>query len=118
MQKSYDSITEQVNKLRAQVTGLKAKLDEARSRQSVLIARSKMAEATQGVTTAISATSTDSAFAKLDALERRITEQEAVAEAYVDMNSEEVSVEREFEVMAHNAAVDSELARLKAELGI
>lgn len=118
LQASYDNITDQVNKLRDQVQTLRMKLDEARARQNVLIARSKMAQASQGVTTAISSTATDSAFAKLDALERKITEQESVAEAYVDINAAEASVEKDFETMAHEAAVDTELARLKAELGL
>lgn len=118
LQSSYDDITAQVNKLRDQVQTLRMKLDEARARQNVLIARAKMAEASQGVSSAISSTATDSAFAKLDAMERKITEQEAIAEAYVDISGTEVDVERQFEAMQHNAAVDSELARLKAELGL
>ena len=118
LQDSYDNITAQVNKLKDQVQTLRMKLDEARARQNVLIARSRMAEASQGVTTAISSTATDSAFAKLDALERKITQQEATAEAYVDLGGTSADVEQQFEDLAHTAAVDSELARLKAELGM
>ena len=40
---SYDEITAQVDKLKNQVQTLRMKLDEARARQNVLIARSKMA---------------------------------------------------------------------------
>ena len=118
LQASYDDITAQVEKLRDQVQTLRMKLDEARARQNVLIARARMAEASQGVTTAISSSATDSAFAKLDALERKITEQEAVSEAYADLSGADVDVEKQFEDMAHSAAIDSELARLKEELGL
>ena len=115
---SYDNITAQVNKLKDQVQTMKMKLDEARARQNVLIARSRMAEASKGVAQAISSTSTDSAFAKLDRLERKITEQEATAEAYTDINGVDLGIEDEFADMAHKTAVDDELARLKAEMGL
>ena len=90
----------------------------ARARQQILIARSKMADAAQGVATTINTTNIDSAFAKLDKLERKIVEKESVAEAYTEVNSAEVDAEKQFAQMAHNAAVDSELERLKAEMGI
>lgn len=118
LQASYDQITEQVNKMRDQVSTLKMKLEEARARQNVLIARAKMAEASQDTAKAIGSTNLDSAFAKLDKLERKITEQESIAEAYTDINGDEVDTEDKFEELAHKDAVDSELARLKAELGM
>lgn len=118
LQASYDGITAQVDKMKDQVQTLKMKLDEARARQNVLIARAKMAEAATGVATAISNTSTESAFAKLDKLERKITQAEATAEAYTELNSTEVAVADQFADMAHKDAIDTELARLKAELGV
>lgn len=118
LQASYDSITAQVNKLKDQVQGLKMKLDEARARQNVLIARSKMADAAADVATSISSTSVDSAFAKLDRLERKVTEKEATAEAFTEINAGEASLKDEFEDLQHKDAVDSELKRLKDELGM
>ncbi|MBM7000414.1 PspA/IM30 family protein [bacterium] len=118
LQASYDGITAQVNKLKDQVQGLKMKLDEARARQNVLIARSKMADAAADVATSISSTSVDSAFAKLDRLERKVTEKEATAEAFTEINAGEASLKDEFEDLQHKDAVDSELKRLKDELGM
>lgn len=118
LQTSYDGITAQVNKLKDQVQGLKMKLDEARARQNVLIARSKMADAAADVATSISSTSVDSAFAKLDRLERKVTEKEATAEAFTEINAGEASLKDEFEDLQHKDAVDSELKRLKDELGM
>ena len=40
------------------------------------------------------------------------------AEAFTDINSAEVDAEKQFAQMAHDAAIDSELERLKAELGM
>ena len=118
LQASYDNITAQVDKMRAQVQELKMKLDEARSRQNVLIARAKMAEASQDVAVSIGSVDTDSAFAKLDKLERKIIEQESVAEAYTELNGEAIDTEQRFEDMAKSAAIDDEMARLKKELGL
>jgi len=119
LQASYDNITAQVEKLKDQVQTLRMKLDEARSRQNVLIARAKMASASTEVNTSISSSSIDSAFAKLDKLERKIIEQESVAEAYTEVNGySDADVYTEFSNMEHTTAVDSELARLKAEMGL
>lgn len=118
LQASYDSITEQVNKLKDQVQALKMKLDEARARQNVLIARARMADAATGVATAISNTNTDSAFAKLDRMERKIAQKEATAEAYTELNGGPAGSQDEFEQLKHAEAVDGELARLKEEMGL
>ncbi|MBO4365042.1 MAG: PspA/IM30 family protein [Eggerthellaceae bacterium] len=120
LQESYDSITAQVDKLKDQVQTLKMKLDEARARQNVLIARARMAEAAAGVATSISSTNVDSAFAKLDSLERKIAEKEATAEAYAEVGGVGMakSAVDEFAELAHKDAVDTELARLKAEMGL
>ena len=115
---SYDEITAQVDKLKNQVQTLRMKLDEARARQNVLIARSKMADASQKAAQSINSTSIDSAFAKLDRLEAKIIQQESTAEAFAEINTGASSVEDDFEDMAHNAAIDTELERLKAELGM
>jgi len=121
LQGSYDGITAQVDKLKDQVQTLKMKLDEARARQNVLIARAKMAEAATNVATSISAATTESAFAKLDKLEKKIVQQEATAEAFTELNAAGVAqaaVADEFEQLQHKDAVDTELERLKAELGM
>ena len=116
LQASYDGITAQVEKLKDQVNTLKMKLDEARARQNVLIARAKMAEAQQNVAMSINTTNFDSAFAKLDAMERKITEQESIAEAYTEVGAP--AVIDEFAALEHESAVNDELARLKAEMGL
>ena len=120
LQANYDVITENVDKLKSQVENLKMKLDEARSRQNVLIARSKMADAAQKTAVTISSATTDSAFAKLDAMERKIMEKEATAEAFATINSSEIIIddEEEFKKLKHEADVNDQLAALKAELGL
>ena len=119
LQESYDAITAQVDKLKDQVQTLKMKLDEARARQNVLIARARMAEAAAGVASSISSTNVDSAFAKLDSMERKIAEKEATAEAYAEVGGYASAADADdFAKLAHQDAVDTELARLKAEMGL
>jgi phage shock protein A len=118
LQKSYDEITANVNKMKDQVTTLKMKLDEARARQQILIARSKMADAAQQAATSISSASSDSAFSKLEKLEERVAQKEATAEAFTELNVTDMAIADEFEDIAHSAAVEDEMARLKKELGL
>ena len=94
------------------------KLDEARARQNVLIARARMADAQTDVAQAISSTNVDSAFAKLDRMERKITEKEATAQAYTEVNGNATGTSDEFADLSHKAAVDDQLAALKSELGL
>lgn len=112
---AYNTISAQTAQLRSQVSELKGKLEEARSRQNLIIARSKMADAAEGVARSISSTNTDSAFSKLDKMEKKVSEKEAMAQAYTELNGG--SAEDEFAKLEKQSAVDSELERLKAELG-
>jgi phage shock protein A len=118
LQKSYDEMSAQVDKLKDQVRVLKEKLEEARSRQSVLIARSKMADATKAVATSVGSTNTASAFSKLDKLEAKVDQKEATAQAYTELNEADAATTNEFKELDHSSAVDSELERLKNELGM
>ncbi len=118
LQESYDQMSAQVDKLKEQVQGLKIKLEEARSRQNVLIARSKVADAMTKAATSVSTTSVDSAFAKLDAMERKIAEKEGTAEAFTELNQIDIETDDSFKKLEHEAAVNDEMARLKAELGM
>ncbi|WKY48713.1 PspA/IM30 family protein [Eubacteriaceae bacterium ES3] len=117
-QASYDSMSMQTAQLKDQVRELKSKLEEARMKQNMLIARSKMADAQKGVSQSLSSTDSSSAFSKLDKMEEKVNAKEAEAEAFSEMAGENNSLENEFEALEKDAAVDDELAKLKAELGM
>ncbi|MDK2936621.1 MAG: phage shock protein [Eubacteriaceae bacterium] len=117
-QASYDSMSMQTAQLKDQVSQLKSKLEEARMKQNMLIARSKMADAQKGVSQSLSSTSSTSAFSKLDKMEEKVNAKEAEAQAFSDMAGENSSLDNEFDALEKNAAVDDELAKLKAELGM
>ncbi len=115
-QTAYDQITAQTAELRSRVEILKGKLEEARMRQNMLVARAQMADAQKNVATTLSGTNTDSAFSKLDKMERKIEGKEAQAEAFAAMSGDTTFAKDEFKELAHDSSVDAEMARLMAEM--
>lgn len=115
-QKMYDNISSQTEILREQVDLLKKKLNEARARQTMLIARDKVAEARKEVISAVGDLDSSGAFAKMDKMEKKIAEKEAQADAAFDISGMDDAEDDEFEEMENKQAADDELARLKEEL--
>lgn len=116
-QDSYDRINAQTTELKGRVEILRSKLDEARTRQNMLIARAKMADVQKNVATTLSGTDTNSAFSKLDKMERKIESKEAEAEAFAEISGDDTFKNDEFKELENATAVDAELARLMAEMG-
>jgi phage shock protein A len=112
----HEGISNQLSILRGQVDILKEKLVEARTRQSMLIARDKVAEARKEVSKALGGLDSSGAFAKMDKMERKIAEKEAQADAAYEISGMETSENDPFEEMEANKAVDDEMARLKEQL--
>lgn len=106
----------QVDSMRDQVNTLKTKLEEARSKQSILIARAQVAEARQGVSSAIGSVDSSGAFAKMDKMERKISEMEAQADATAEISGLDASEEDPFAKLEKQNAADDELARLMQEM--
>ena len=116
MENSYNQISAQTAELQDRVEVLKQKLEEARQKQNILIARAKMADATQTVSNAINSTDSASAFSKLDKMERKVEEKEATAEAFATMSGDTIFAKDEFKELQTNQAVDAELERLMREM--
>lgn len=105
------------DKLRQQLNALKAKLEEARSRQSTLIARSQAAKAQKQISQAFSGVGSD-AFSKFDKFEQKIEKVESEAEAFEVLAGENTNLEDEFKKLTTSSDVDSELLALKAKMGM
>lgn len=116
LQASYNQIAAQTSDLHSRVGILRQKLEEARQKQNMLIARAKMAEAAENVATAVTNTDSASAFSKLEKMERKVESKEARAEAYAEMSGETVFAKDEFAELETNQAVDAELQRLMKEM--
>ena len=118
-QATYDSISQQTAQMRDNVQVLRSKLDEARARQNLLIARAKMADAQKNIATSVSSVNSTSAFSKLDKMERKIEEKEATAAAFTELAGDQMKADLDaFKELETNAAVDSELEKLKKSMGL
>lgn len=115
-QKMHDDISSQLEILRGHVDILKEKLNEARNRQSMLLARDKVAEARQQVSSAVGDLDSSGAFAKMDKMERKIAEKEAQADAEFEISGIEEKEHDQFEEIESAKAAEDELARLKKEI--
>ena len=80
-QEMSSSMEVQVNEIKSQVDLLKQKLEEARSKQAMLIARSQMADAKTKMAKTLGNMDSKSAFAKMDKMEQKIQSKEAEADA-------------------------------------
>lgn len=105
------------DKMRQQLDALKAKLDEARSRQSTLIARSQAAKAQKQIAQSFSGVGSD-AFSKFDKFEGKIEKLESQAEAFEQLAGQNTKLDDEFKMLSANSSVDSELLALKASMGM
>ena len=85
------------SKLKGQLQKLKQKYDEAKAKESMLIARSKNAEAQSDIAKNIGGFN-ENAFANFDKFEEKILEKEAEAEAFTDLAGAEIELEDEFDI--------------------
>lgn len=113
----YEQAKATSTKLRQQLDQLKSKLDEARSRQSTLIARSQAAKAQKQISQSFSGVGSD-AFTKFDKFEGKIEKLEAEATAFEQLAGENTSLDDEFKKLSSNSSVDGDLLALKAKMGM
>lgn len=105
------------NKMREQLNLLKAKLEEARSRQSTLIARSQAAKAQKQIAQSFSGVGSD-AFSKFDKYEAKIEKVEAEAQAYEELGDGSMGLDEEFRQLERSGSADDDLLALKAKMGL
>lgn len=115
-QTMHDEISAQSKVLKEQVEILKSKLLEARNRQTLLLARDKVAKARKQVSSSVGGLDSSGAFAKMDKMERKIQESEAQADAAFEISGLSAEKDDPFAKMESEKAAEDELARLKEEL--
>ncbi len=114
-QAMFDSAAGMTAKLKEQVDGLKAKLSEARLKESTLIARSQTAKAQTDIAKQIGGFDSNS-FAKFDKFEEKILKSESEAQAFTEMSDSNKSIDDDFKLLTKNSQVDDEFEKLKASL--
>ena len=112
----YESISTQTDAIEDQVEVLKAKLDEAKYRQAMLIARSQMADTKKALAKSQGGFDGASALEKFDRMEEKIQRKEAEADAFAEIGGGDADLIESFDQIEKDAKVDAELARLMAEM--
>jgi phage shock protein A len=106
--------SESVQLLKTSLTALEAKIEEARRRKDLLIARQKRAQAQKTISETMSGVSKSSALAALEKMEGRVRAAEVHAEAMAELQVN--TLETRFAELESNGDIDDELARLKAKV--
>ena len=99
------------SQLRMQLDTLKGKLDEARMKQSTLVARSQTAKTQKEFSTILGTNVGQGAFAKFDKMEKKIEGMESEAEAFSEISGDGPA-DDPFKTMEKDQQVDDEMARL------
>jgi len=115
LEPTYQMAKDTAVKMRAQLDTLKSKLDEARTRQNTLIARSQAAKAQKQIAQAFSGVGGD-AFSKFDKFESKVEQLESQADAFGQLAGDNTALEDQFKQL-DRAGTDSELLALKASMG-
>ncbi len=102
-----------VKLLKTSLAALEAKIEEARRRKDLLIARQKRAQAQKAISETMNGMSKSSALAVLERMEGKVKAAEIHAEAIAELETD--SLEARF-ARLDNEDVDDELAKLKAKL--
>lgn len=111
------SFSEQVNIAQAQVETLKLKLEDAKSRQAILIARAEIAETQKKLSEVSGKFGGSSAFEKFSRMEEKVSGIEAEAKALNEI-AEAEKITETFAKLETDSKVNSELERLISEMNI
>ena len=109
-----------VEKLKDQLRTLNAKIEEAKRKKNILIARKKRAEAQQAIQKTMSGLSDTSAFETFDRMANQIDQIEAEAEAASEIAGELTgdTLDHKFKQLEASTGTDHMLAELKAKMGL
>jgi len=120
LEKQWTLQKQAVDNLKDQLRTLNNKIEEAKRKKNILIARKKRAEAQQAIQKTMSGLSDTSAFETFDRMSNQIDQMEAEAEAAGEIAGELTgdSLERKFEQLEAGAGTDHMLADLKAKMGL
>jgi len=99
--------------LKTSLAELEAKIEEAKRKKDLLIARQKRARAQRAISETMNGMSKNSAFSVLERMENRVRNAEARAEAIAEIEANKL--ESKFAKL-ENDDINDELARLKAKI--
>jgi phage shock protein A len=106
--------------LKASLRQLNDKIEEAKRKKNILIARARRAEAQQRIQETMSGMSDKSAFESFERMTEKIEQQErrAVAAAELQNEFEGDQLLQQFQALEYKGAPDQQLIELKAKMGL
>jgi phage shock protein A len=109
-----------VDQLKLALRALNNKIEEAKRKKSLLIARQKRAEAQQRIQETLSGLKSTSAFEAFDQMASKIEQMEAQAEAQAELAEEYTgdALAQKFGSLEATSAADEDLIRLKRQMGL
>ena len=109
-----------VEQLKTALRMLNAKIEEAKRKKNVLIARKKRAEAQKSIQETMHGLKDQSAFETFDRMSAKIDQLEAEAEAGAELQEEYTgdSLAHKFQSLERNAGAEDDLAALKRKMGL
>ena len=110
----FEAQQESVSVLKDGLATLEQKIEEAKNKRALLIARQRRAEAERAIHQTVSGISDSNALNAFDRIQNRVLDTEAEAEALSEMR--QLSLEEELDELNKKDEIDDELAKLKARL--
>ena len=121
LETGYEAQSVQVQKLQAAYRELEDRIQQARHKRTLLVARLARAESTERINNAIDRAGSSSAFAQFSRLEDRVDRAEAMSEAHDRLDGRDPAAEElaaRFEADERRARLQSEFESLKQQLAV
>lgn len=123
LQETWQSHQVETEKLKNQLRDLNDKIEEAKRKKNLLVARQRRAEAQKRIATTMSSLSEQSAFEAFSRMEERIDQNERMIRASSEIDEEMSgdSLKRDFKQLEKSVAsssVDARLLELKQKMGV
>lgn len=118
-QEQWEKQSEVVESLKNALKALNLKIEDAKRRKDLLIARQKRAEAQKQIQETLQGIGDTSAFETFERMEQKVLQKEAEAEAAVDINAEisGLNLEEQFAKL-DKSSLDGDLAELRSRMGM
>jgi phage shock protein A len=106
--------------LKASLRQLNDKIEEAKRKKNILIARARRAEAQQRIQDTLAGMGDKSAFESFERMQEKIeaSERKAVAAAELQQELTGDTLQRQFEQLEYHGSSDQQLLELKAKMGL
>ncbi len=114
-QQQYEEQARQVEQLKDALDKLEAKIQEARTKKDLLIARSRRADAERQIHDTMARVDTTGVMGGFERMEEKVRAKEARAKAASDLDRD--TIDERFKQLEQQDQLDTQLQELKAKLG-